>query len=144
MKDDRLYAKFTLDFPDHPKILCLSPEAKWALVEMILSSHKSRSGGFIQPDRWDSPVLSELTHAGLLDNSWHLVDFADFPLGSQSRPAIPVEVRRAVMERDGHACVFCGATDQLSLDHIVRYRDGGPDTVENLRVLCMPCNLERG
>lgn len=48
------------------------------------------------------------------------------------------------MERDGHACVFCGATDQLSLDHIVRYRDGGPDTVENLRVLCMPCNLERG
>ncbi|WP_284984255.1 HNH endonuclease [Arthrobacter sp. efr-133-TYG-118] len=60
------------------------------------------------------------------------------------RPNIRKTVRRAVMERDGYRCVFCGALDGLSLDHIVRYRDDGPDSEDNLRVLCMPCNLERG
>jgi hypothetical protein len=60
------------------------------------------------------------------------------------RPHIPVEVRREVMERDGHRCLECGATDQLSLDHIVPYSHGGPDTVENLRVLCRPCNSRKG
>lgn len=52
-------------------------------------------------------------------------------------------VKEAVYERDGYACVQCGATENLSLDHIIRYADDGPDTVENLRVLCMPCNINR-
>ena len=47
MKDDRLYAKFTLDFPDHPKILCLSPEAKWALVDLTIYSRRHMTDGFI-------------------------------------------------------------------------------------------------
>lgn len=60
------------------------------------------------------------------------------------RKNIKATVRREVMNRDQRACVLCGATENLSLDHIQRYRDDGPDTPENLRVLCMPCNLERG
>lgn len=60
------------------------------------------------------------------------------------RPNIRKSVRAAVMARDNHQCVECGSTTNLSLDHIVRYRDDGPDTVENLRVLCMPCNVGRG
>ena len=59
------------------------------------------------------------------------------------RRNIPPKVRAAVMRRDGYRCVVCGATERLSLDHIVPYRDDGPDTVENLRVLCMPCNNRR-
>lgn len=47
MKDDRLYAKFTLDFPDHPKILCLSTEAKWALVDLTIYSRRHMTDGFI-------------------------------------------------------------------------------------------------
>ncbi|KKO80733.1 hypothetical protein WU87_03265 [Corynebacterium minutissimum] len=46
-------------------------------------------------------------------------------------------------ERDGHRCVFCGTTENLTLDHIVRYADGGPDAEDNLRVLCMKCNQSR-
>ena len=60
------------------------------------------------------------------------------------RPDVPLQVRRDVFERDGFACVFCGETHTLELDHILRYRDGGQDTVENLRVLCLPCNRRRG
>jgi hypothetical protein len=59
------------------------------------------------------------------------------------RPNIPRRTRETVMARDDHRCVFCGSTEQPSLDHIIRYRDGGADTIENLRVLCMSCNLER-
>lgn len=60
------------------------------------------------------------------------------------RPHIPLAIRREVMGRDGYQCLDCGATDRLSLDHVVPYSHGGPDTVENLRVLCQPCNSRKG
>ena len=62
--------------------------------------------------------------------------------GNYRKNILP-QVREAVMKRDNYQCVACGARDDLSLDHIIPYRDNGPDTVENLRVLCMPCNNRR-
>jgi hypothetical protein len=59
------------------------------------------------------------------------------------RPHIPTPIRRAVFRRDGFACVICGATERLELDHIHPFRLGGADTEDNLRVLCKPCNLRR-
>ena len=52
--------------------------------------------------------------------------------------------RRRVLERDGHACVWCKATEWLHLDHIKRYADGGSSHDENLRVLCATCHATRG
>ena len=46
-KDARLYAKFTLDFPDHPKIKPLSDAAFRALHEMISYSCRLQTDGFI-------------------------------------------------------------------------------------------------
>ncbi len=46
-KDDRLYARFTLDFPDSAKIAPLSDAAFRALVEMILWSRRQLTDGFI-------------------------------------------------------------------------------------------------
>lgn len=61
------------------------------------------------------------------------------------RPHIPLAVRRAVFERDACTCVVCGATEALQLDHHpIPFSRGGPDTAENLRVLCGPCNVARG
>lgn len=53
-------------------------------------------------------------------------------------------VSRAVFARDGRLCRFCGATERLELDHIQPWSLGGQDTVDNLRVLCKPCNVRRG
>ncbi|MFP3986934.1 HNH endonuclease [Streptomyces sp. E11-3] len=64
--------------------------------------------------------------------------------GQVSRAAIPPEVRAAVFERDGHACVHCGAAEDLTLDHVYPWSLGGPDTEANLRVLCRPCNSSKG
>jgi hypothetical protein len=60
------------------------------------------------------------------------------------RPRIPDRVRFAVYQRDGHACVSCGATEPLSLDHIWPWSLGGEDTVENFQTLCIPCNCRKG
>ena len=60
------------------------------------------------------------------------------------RPHVPVSIRRHVYERDGYCCVLCGSDSDLSLDHIKHFSAGGPDTVENFRLLCMTCNRKRG
>lgn len=64
--------------------------------------------------------------------------------GQANRATIPAELRAAIFDRDGHACVICRATDDLALDHIYPWSLGGPDTPDNLRVLCRPCNSRKG
>jgi hypothetical protein len=74
-------------------------------------------------------------------------------VGRHSKPAytifvphsdVPPEIRRAVFARDGHACLICGDTDDLTLDHIWPQVLGGEHTMENLRVLCRSCNSRKG
>lgn len=62
----------------------------------------------------------------------------------EPRATIPDRIRAAVLARDGHRCVQCAATEDLTLDHIWPWSLGGLDTVENLRVLCRPCNSSKG
>lgn len=92
-------------------------------------------------------AVDELVERGV----WFLDDDTDdYLIGdhhkpwSDFRPAIPLRIRWEVLHRDGNRCVICGATERLSLDHIIPYSKGGPDTVENLRVLCRYCNSRRG
>jgi hypothetical protein len=72
---------------------------------------------------------------------WRMLSSAD---SRPSRPAIAGDVRSAVFDRDGRACLKCDATEDLTLDHIIPWSHGGPDTVGNLRVLCRRCNSARG
>lgn len=60
---------------------------------------------------------------------------------SLKREHISMFVRRAVLERDGERCVYCGTIDgPFHLDHRLPWSRGGRDTVENLVVACEPCN----
>jgi hypothetical protein len=52
-------------------------------------------------------------------------------------------VRSIVLERDGHACVYCGATQPLAGDHIVPLSLGGSNALTNLATACRPCNLSK-
>ena len=63
--------------------------------------------------------------------------------GTRTAP-LSASRKRRVRERDGHACVLCGAADNLEIDHIVPYRDGGSNELDNLRTLCRPCHGKRG
>lgn len=102
---------------------------------------------YVLPELGGTRALAEhLAASGLwapAKDGWQFAHWRKSQDGDYRRNIRPA-VRAEVMRRDGHSCVLCGATESLSLDHIQRYRDNGPDTAENLRVLCMPCNLERG
>jgi hypothetical protein len=41
-------------------------------------------------------------------------------------------------------CFYCGATDDLSIDHIIPRSKGGSDEEANLQCLCLPCNMRKG
>ena len=62
----------------------------------------------------------------------------------KARKALTNEIMSAVWARDEVMCVECGSTDDLQFDHMVPYSKGGSSTVENLRILCQPCNSSRG
>lgn len=72
---------------------------------------------------------------------------SDLPAPEDQKPSLPRKVgkstREAVFERDGYACVRCGATDGLTIDHILPQSCGGPHIPENLRTLCRTCNSAR-
>jgi hypothetical protein len=61
-----------------------------------------------------------------------------------NRATIPAAQRRRIYDRDGNACLNCGTTDDLTLDHIHPWSLYGPDTDENLRTLCRSCNSSKG
>jgi hypothetical protein len=64
-KDQRLYGKFTLNFPRHPKIAILSDAAFRCLVEATLYSRDELTDGLLASRyaiaRWGLEVLTELT-----------------------------------------------------------------------------------
>lgn len=98
---------------------------------------------------WPRVRSAVMDHFELRDGGWVPVDEITSPAplppstGRRHRPHIPLWIQRFVRSRDG-CCRLCGSLEQPELDHIIRKRDGGKDTPENLRVLCRPCNRRRG
>jgi hypothetical protein len=65
-------------------------------------------------------------------------------LGRPRERAIPMEIARQVWLRDGRTCRQCSDTlGPFHLDHVYPWSKGGPHTLENLQVLCAPCNLTK-
>lgn len=60
------------------------------------------------------------------------------------RQILPRHIRQVVWRRDGGRCNQCGGTDELQFDHVIPFSRGGADTVENLQLLCGPCNRKKG
>jgi 5-methylcytosine-specific restriction endonuclease McrA len=52
--------------------------------------------------------------------------------------------RRDLAARDGAFCQECGATEDLTLGHIIPRSKGGRYSLDNLRLLCGPCNQAEG
>ena len=42
------------------------------------------------------------------------------------------------------AAFECGSAFELQYDHVIPVAHGGAGTVENLQVLCAPCNQSKG
>jgi len=48
-----------------------------------------------------------------------------------------------VLDRYGHQCVCCGATEDLQIDHIVPLSKGGAHNIDNIQPLCGFCNRHK-
>jgi len=59
------------------------------------------------------------------------------------RIRIPSEVRKYVLERDHYRCNSCGATTDLTVDHIVALANGGTNDLSNFQTLCRSCNSRK-
>lgn len=62
---------------------------------------------------------------------------------THGRPAgqsIPTALRARVYRAFGRRCVRCGSTDQVQVDHITPWAEGGRTEFENLQPLCSDCH----
>jgi hypothetical protein len=81
----------------------------------------------------------------LMDSGFIELASGDEPSVRASWPSryIAKETRQAVLERDGHKCVRCSATERLEIDHVIPISQGGTGEVDNLQVLCVSCNRKK-
>lgn len=112
-KDERLYAKFTLDFPDSPKIMPLPVEAKWALVEMTIYSRRLLTDGFLSKPlalaKWGLDVCSALLANDPdkpslveVENGYQIRDFAEHQTTKAEIEALSAK-RKAAGSKGGQA-----------------------------------------
>lgn len=61
------------------------------------------------------------------------------------------EVRKFILDRDGHKCVRCGSEENLEMDHIISVFAGWKrkislktiNSLDNLQTLCRSCNARK-
>jgi 5-methylcytosine-specific restriction endonuclease McrA len=63
------------------------------------------------------------------------------------RRTVPHGVKQIVLERDGRCCRICRRADaemEIHFDHKFPWSKGGPNTPDNIQILCSTCNLRKG
>ena len=69
------------------------------------------------------------------------------PTPSSKNGELTDEQKRQVKQRDGNACLCCGASGRgvkLQIDHITSLKFGGESTLDNSQTLCSLCNQHKG
>ncbi|MFF8317171.1 HNH endonuclease [Streptomyces bobili] len=102
-----------------------------------------RDHGWVIHTSRDDPTL-ERTDQRLVKQGTSVWD----PVARKRQAAVARNARRAVLERDGFACRYCGHSagegaatpSALSVVHLVPLAEGGKDDLDNLVVLCSDCN----
>jgi 5-methylcytosine-specific restriction endonuclease McrA len=51
---------------------------------------------------------------------------------------------KKVFQRDNYKCNYCGATTNLTVDHIIPLSKKVDNSISNLQTLCLKCNQKKG
>lgn len=76
--------------------------------------------------------------------------FASISVGRIKRRYVKMDsyyvpyARKLVLKRDGHKCVYCGSSSNLTIDHVVPISKGGKSSWENTVTSCWKCNNSKG
>lgn len=100
------------------------------------------SGGYSGQDVLALVRARERKSKQQLDRAHMLLNAEQEP--RKGREPIPLEMRRAVFERDGGQCRQCGERFDLQYDHAIPVALGGATSIENLQLLCGQCNRFKG
>ena len=110
-KKPDLFARFSLDYADHPKIASLSDAAFRAHVTFILYSRKYKTDGIIKNPvanrlalQWDADVLSELQNNDNEDPSLKKLENGDYYLTGyeeMQETRAEIEERRRIAAENG-------------------------------------------
>ena len=60
--------------------------------------------------------------------------------GAKVKRDVSGSQRNRVLARDGHACVICGSSSDLEVDHRRALSNGGDNSLSNLATLCHDCH----
>lgn len=134
-KDRRLFARFDLDYADHPKIMALSDAAFRAHVEMILYARKYMTDGVINnrvanrlANQWDTDVLTELQSNDDIAPSLVVLENGDYYLHGfedMQETRAEIEARTARNRANGQK----GGRPRVRTEtHSVNDSDTGPRT----------------
>jgi 5-methylcytosine-specific restriction endonuclease McrA len=54
--------------------------------------------------------------------------------------------RLKVLSRDGYVCMYCGSSDDLTVDHVlsIKHHPELAMDMENMVIACKPCNSRKG
>lgn len=145
--------KFDTRFIHAPDVLFLSDRAFrlhvasicWSASHSTATVIPARNLTHISRVRQAAKAAAELVAAGL----WSKREDGDFVIVHDAftierEPSYGPGQRERIYARDGHRCVTCGATEDLTLDHIHPRSRAGNDSDKNLRTLCRPCNSSKG
>lgn len=108
-------------------VLYLRPMTRWELEQTVRLIEGLKTGRPIEdarPPHGDVPLAS-------------------LGFGGRRSDGNMWSTYRAVYHRDEGRCQMCGATTNLHLDHKIPRAKGGSDTMENLWLLCVACNLSK-
>lgn len=153
-------------FDDHPKVLALLEHddgaaaiGLWTLCLTWAQKNRlrGRPRGFIPLDIAERFAglaarrrAAALVGAGLWrphEGGWLACEDRElfrWGAGPGTAAWIPRPVREAVFARDGHACVLCGTSEDLTIDHVYPRLLGGDDGEGNLQTLCRSHNSSKG
>lgn len=79
---------------------------------------------------------------------WSYIKTPTGPIDNKRRP-FSFDEKASVIEKNvlkyrKKRCEKCGATENLSIDHIIPIDKGGHNGLDNLRLLCKGCNSRKG
>lgn len=153
-----LHAQLSCHLPDKPEIIDAGDIAELVFYRAVLRCREYLTDGVIDrrvAARWFAGIrgrpathLDRLVSVGLLEphaSGWCFPDrvWREWCDNRQefNRRRWHVYCRRhEVFARDGGACVRCGDTERLEVDHIIPMVRGGTDDDWNLQTLCKSCN----
>jgi 5-methylcytosine-specific restriction endonuclease McrA len=136
-------------------ILCLYCNEGAALdlssISFALRAGDSKAEAIVD-DLLNRGLLDD-TAAGLVPHNWNNRQYKSDVSGSrvaryrETRRKSGLKVlsdynrfRSSLIRRDGERCVYCSATAQLVVDHMVPVKLGGTDDLDNLALSCRACN----